>query len=304
MEAGKAVFVKRSRCGKIWAMRLVERVDYKPSLGQRLRSKYYEIEGGWAGKLLESWYGGCGLDEPENQENFDLLKEHLKKGSALVVPNHLAANDALTVIASLLYKLDGEARVIGGVQAQKHCDYRRNPKNALFLKVIPGIFRIETRPVVQHYDLASYDEKTTGRLYRRYVKWGKSILRQPGGVLVLAPEGTRSGGPLLVAQKGVEHAVDWGKQPFGSTKEDVEASIFPFAIIPLGEYERDSFNVGRPFLVKTIPPFTKEGLKREMPELSIRDGVMVKLGRLLPPEMWGYYAPDIIEYILFNERLL
>lgn len=62
-------------------------------------------------------------------------------------------------------------------------------------------------------------------------------------------------------------------------------------LVPMGIYERDgalTVTVGQPFRL-AVP----DGPPRERQDEAARRGVMLAIGRLLPPYLWGFYAEDL-----------
>jgi len=234
--------------------------------------------------LVERFYGDIGLDEPENIANFGLLNEHLKIGSALVIFNQISNDNAPIVIASTIAKCSQSIRVVSGVASYKDLDFRRYPYQATLITVLSSLSGFKPFPVVQDYDQVSYSLEKKKDLLRELRERGKEILGQPGGVLFISPEGTRSlDGTLQRAKGGIRRLSTYG-----------DVHILPVAFIPQGEYSRDLnvFSQGR-FVMKTGELFTIEEVVEEgIPKgLNSADGAMLKLGELLPSRMRGFYAP-------------
>ena len=62
-------------------------------------------------------------------------------------------------------------------------------------------------------------------------------------------------------------------------------------LVPMGVYERDgalTVSVGEPFRL-AVP----DGLPRERRDDTARRRIMLAIGRLLPPHLWGFYAEDL-----------
>lgn len=218
---------------------------------------------------------------PEDEENLALLRDHLRRHSAVVYFNHLFLGDGPLVIAFLLDALGDSIRAISAVESRKHYDFRRDPVNASILRLARPL-GIRLFPVVQHYDRDSYSFAERIRWLRKLVKGAREVLGQPGGIVIIAPEGTRSpDGALQKAQSGIAHLDRYGNS----------VRFFPVAIIPRDNFGRGvsfgsvfELKTGRPFLAREILPETPEGL-------SLADGMMLRLARLLPERMRGFYAP-------------
>ncbi|HID87292.1 MAG TPA: hypothetical protein EYP55_07920 [Anaerolineae bacterium] len=217
----------------------------------------------------------------EEGENLALLRDRLRRHSAVVYFNHLFLGDGPLVITFLLDHLGGSIRVMGAVESRKHHDFRRDPVNASILRLAYPL-GIRLFPVVQHYDRAAYSFAERTRRLRRLVRGAKEILSRPGGVILIAPEGTRSpDGALQRAQSGIEHLDRCGSSIY----------FFPVALIPKDKFER-GVSFGSTFEVRTARPFLAKEVLPEVPEgLSLADGMMLRLAKLLPEEMRGIYAP-------------
>jgi hypothetical protein len=247
--------------------------------GPALRSVWYPALGkvlGVAAQLLYGYRVG-----PEEEENLALLRDYLKRHSAIVYFNHLFLGDGPLVITFLLDRLGDSIRVISAVESRKHYDFRRDPVNASILRLAHPL-GIKLFPVVQHYDRDSYSHGEGIRWLRKLVKGAKEILSQPGGIIIMAPEGTRSpDGALQKAQSGITHLDKYGDSPY----------FFPVALIPKDKFKR-GVSPGSNFELRTARPFLAKEILPEIPEgLSLADGMMLRLAKLLPEGMRGVYAP-------------
>ncbi len=244
-----------------------------------LRSVWYPALGKALGAAAQRLYGY--RVGPDEKENLALLRDYLQRHSAIVYFNHLFLGDGPLVITFLLNNLGDSIRIISGAESRKHYDFRRDPVNASILRLAYPL-GIRLFPVVQHYDRDSYSYGERVRWLRKFVKGAKEILSQPGGIIVIAPEGTRSpDGALQKAQSGLAHLDKYGDSPY----------FFPVALIPKDEFER-GISPGSNFELRTARPFLAEEILPEIPEgLSLADGMMLRLARLLPEEMRGVYTP-------------
>ena len=237
----------------------------------------YQVLGKVLGAVARLLYGY--QVGPDEKENLTLLRDYLKGGSVVAYFNHIFLGDGPLVITFLLDNLGDSIRTIGGVESRKHYDFRRNPVNASILRLAHPL-GIKLFPVVQHYDQDSYSYEERIGWARKFIKGAKGILGQPGGILVIAPEGTRSpDGTLQKAQSGIEHLDKYGSPYF-----------FPIATIQRGKFKRGT-SLGSKFELRTGRPFLAKEVLREIPEgMSLADGMMLRLARLLPEEMRGVYA--------------
>ena len=249
------------------------------SEGLGLKSLWYHALGKALGAVANRLYGY--QVKPEDKENLALLRDHLRRHSAVVYFNHLFLGDGPLVITLLLDTLGDSIRVISAVESRKHYDFSRDPVNASILRLAHPL-GIRLFPVVQHYDRDAYSYAERIRWLRKLVKGAREILGQPGGIVVIAPEGTRSpDGALQKAQSGIAHLDRYGNS----------VCFFPVALIPKDNFER-GVSFGTIFELKTGRPFLAREILPEIPEgLSLADGMMLKLAKLLPEEMRGFYAP-------------
>jgi len=243
-----------------------------------LRSVWYQALGKVLGAAARRLYGY--RVEPDEKENLALLRACLKQHAAVVYLNHLFLGDGPLVIAFLLDNLGDSIWIISAVESRKHYDFRRDPVNASILRLGSSL-GIRPFPVVQHYDRDAYGYREGVRWLRKFVKGAKEVLSQPGGIIVIAPEGTRSpDGALQKAQSGIEHLDRYGNS----------ICFFPVALIPKDKYER-GISAGSTFELRTTRPFLAKEVLPEIPEgLSLADGMMLRLASLLPEEMRGIYA--------------
>jgi len=254
-------------------------MDRMDSKGPGLRLLRYHTLGKALGAAASRLYGY--QVRPEDKENLALLRDHLRRHSAGVYFNHLFLGDGPLVITLLLDILGDSIRAISAVESRKHYDFSRDPVNASILRLAHPL-GIRLFPVVQHYDRDAYSYAERMRGLRNLVKGAREILGQPGGIVVIAPEGTRSpDGALQKAQSGIAHLDRYGNS----------VCFFPVALIPKDNFKR-GVSFGSIFELKTGRPFLAREILPEIPEgLSLADGMMLRLARLLPEGMRGFYAP-------------
>lgn len=242
-------------------------------------------------QLVRKVYGDCGLDSQENQVNFELAKERLKEGALVVATNHFTADDALLALYTTIYGLEDEINTLAAVTARKQHDYRRNPLNAFFLNKA-GWIGAETIVVVQHNDLRSYSHEERRALLRHTSARIGAVLSQPGGVLIIAPEATRSENMALQpSQRLIDHF----------NQNDRQVSFLPIGIEP-DEKAKRGFNLGQHFTIQAGQPFTAAEVEEEFThlgydgEISFRHQLMMKVAELLPRKMWGFYESCLDDY--------
>ena len=181
-----------------------------------------------------------------------------KSGSYIAAANHLGRLDA----ALVYYFLDRPDVIL--LVAEK---YRDNPLTAWFARQLNGIY----------IDRFNADFVAVREVMKRL---------KNGGVLVMAPEGTRSptealqpgnpGAAYLAAKAGVPI------YPVGATgTEDRKV----WANLKRLRRNRVTGRVGQPF---TLPPL--KGLDRDDALQQYTDEIMCRIAALLPPEYRGVYA--------------
>ena len=184
-------------------------------------------------------------------------KEHLPQDQGYIA----AANHLSVIEVPLTYCLINRNDVTGLV-AKKH------QKNALFrwlIDMMDGIW-------------LSRDEIDT-----RAIRAARDHLRS-GGVLGIAPEGTRSQtGALIEAKTGVAFLADQAKVP-----------IVPIAVAGTWQITSEILSLKRPVIVVNFgKPFTLPPVDRNTREHDLQqntDEIMCRLAAMLPPENWGVYA--------------
>lgn len=190
-------------------------------------------------------------------------------GGYIVAANHLSI-----IEVPLVYCLINRENVTGLV-AKKH---QKNPFFHWVIDTMGGIWlnrnEIDTRAL---------------RAARDHVK--------SGGVLGIAPEGTRSDtGALIQAKTGVAFIADQAKAP-----------ILPVAVSGTWQITSEILTLRRPVIkVNFGEPFTLPVVDRSSREADLKrntDEIMCRLAALLPPENRGVYAdhPRVQELIRIQE---
>lgn len=226
---------------------------------------------------FERLYGLESLNQSE--ENLSKVNDHLEVGSAVFYFNHISLIDPPMLIAYLLDHLDN-MRNLAVPTSRRHQDIRRKPHlDSLAIHMVQFV-NVEVLPIVQRSIKDNdpyFDER--GPLLRNYIRRSREILGEPGGVMLVAPEGTRSeNGKLQKAESGFEKLGRYG-----------QVKYVPVAVIPGGEFKRNlwignlGFNVGEPFDIT-------ESLSQD--GLSPKDTAMARLANLLPKNMQGEYLSN------------
>jgi 1-acyl-sn-glycerol-3-phosphate acyltransferase len=126
----------------------------------------------------------------------------------------------------------------------------------------------------------------------RALKAARDHLKR-GGMLGIAPEGTRSGtGALLQAKTGVAYLADQAEVP-----------ILPIAVSGTWKITTELLTLRRPVIeVNVGEPFSLPKVDRKEREKDLRkntDEIMCQLAALLPPENRGVYTdhPRVLELL-------
>lgn len=230
------------------------------------------------------------LDDPNG--NFAKAAVALENGySILAYTNHISRFDPALVVRFADRYLT-PVRNISGIAGLKHYDPQRAESSAHVrnaTRLVQKHTGLGVILVVQGYDKESYadtfpatDGKSVAEFNKNAYLRAARILRTPGKVLFVAPEGTRSNtGELAKAEEGLDvlFRLSGGN-----------ALAMPFAIVPP---EKDGV---KPLLskVKLRPgePMSLEDLsvlETLNPHISGTDLMMRHLANLLPEKFRGHY---------------
>jgi len=223
----------------------------------------------------------------EGRENLAQTKKHLKEGGSLICYfNHRSTIDPGILIEILKEHVGAEIRdwVVPG--SYKHLDPKRGTLPPLDSWLMRGFAYkygedFELGPVVQFYDLGFYPDKLVRDMNVAFVRRAIRALQSPGGVLLIAPEGTRNqqNNQLLKAQEGIGLFLKRGKntvaQPIGLIGCGLPRAVFIKPRVVIGQIHS---------LDKVREVVKEKGVE------TIEDAMMVLLAQLLPPEYRGVYA--------------
>lgn len=237
------------------------------------------------GSIIGKITGELGLasfpTEVIHTQNFRRAKEHLKRGSVIFLFNHIDTFDLLPLgktIEEYLTSLDH----VFAMFAMKYLDPNRSIGSKIKSNIIHSweqSFGITALPIVQTKESETEVYQDAKEINRSSLNKAIEILQQPGNVLCIAPEGTRSTtGGLLPAQRGFELLL---------RKSQEHTLAQPVAVV---------HTKIRPIVTRTriiVPEsFTYAEIKAEQeahPDLTITDLTMRRIARELPPQNRGYY---------------
>lgn len=253
-----------------------ERIKYQP--GPPTREE--EILGKAACLALE--YGI--RPKIEGEENFIQTRKHLSEGSLILYFNHCSIVDPGLLIEILEKNIRSEIKDLVVPGSQKHLDPKRGDLGPIDSWVMQGFAHKKNFllfPVVQFYDVKTYPPDEVTKINMKFIRRALKALQSPGGVIFIAPEGTRNqkDNRLLKAQRGIGRFLEHGKNTVAQ----------PIALIGSG-LPRSA--VIRPRVV-VGPIYTPKQVREVAEEKSLEtleDAMMVLLAQLLPPEYRGVYA--------------
>lgn len=220
----------------------------------------------------------------QGEENFIQTKEHLKEGSLLCYFNHNSIIDPGLIINLFIENLGEEIKewIVPG--SYKHLDPERSilgPIKGWAMRGFACEKDLKLYPTIQFYDTKSYSDELVRDVNIDFALRARDALRSPGGVVLIAPEGTRNQGniQLLKAQEGIGLFLRGGKNVVTQ----------PIALIgcglPRSAIRRPKVVIGPIYSSEQVREVAKEkGLE------TIGDAMMVLLAQLLPKAYRGVYA--------------
>lgn len=226
------------------------------------------------------------VHDPEG--NFEKARKHLEKGSILLYTNHFHTLDTTAiahVIDQQLLLTSSQPSIspfdhITAIAARRHLDPERSKSAKIKSNVIErlqGLKGFHVIKVVQSYDMDSYEGSQGFNM--QALRQARSLLRTPGQVVAIAPEGTRSKeGGLLKAEEGIETLFRLG----GENTLALPVALHPYHIRP--PFTKTFVEVGAPFSYQEL---TSEQAQRSSLDLS--DLMMIRLAQLLPERNRGAY---------------
>ena len=172
----------------------------------------------------------------------------LEKGSLVVYINHVRHTDAFLIIP-LVMSLPAARKIMGPV-GMKHYDFRRDPVSATAFRAL-RLAGIYPSPVVQAYDRASYEADKQRRMSENLQAATRALLRKPGTIYGIAPEGTRTKtGILKKAYRGIGYLENYMDK--GAT-----LTYLPIGLVYANMGDTPEIRVDTPFtLSNLVPPQT------------------------------------------------
>lgn len=223
------------------------------------------------------------------ESNFHLQQASLSllSGPLVLYINHVETGDALIMIP-LVMSLPGVKRIMGPV-GMKHYDYMRDPVGAMAFRLLK-FANIYPSPIVQADDLSSYSPQDRARMSSNLRETTSALLWKPGTLYGIAPEGTRSGGVLKRAHRGIGYLNRNIAHP-------VELTYMPVGLVYPHMSVQQGIRVGKPFTLRGLIP--AQAALSDNPRdraQQTTDILMLKLADLLPLQYRGVYA-NTAEYL-------
>ena len=215
--------------------------------------------------------------DPDN--NLEIARKHLKTGSAIALFNHFKGDFFLwaRVFKENITPLDNVTALV----AMKYMDPNRSLASKTLNHMFPAWEKshgVRVLPIVQSYDRANYENANT--INSTSIKKALKTLKEPGKLIAISPEGTRSkNGGLSEAEEGIELLLKLSKSlaiPFAAEHAfDSSAKLFG---------SKTKIHVGKPFFIADI-----EKDQEQNPGAKKKDLIMQRIAQLLPEQNRGYY---------------
>lgn len=215
--------------------------------------------------------------DPDN--NLEIARKYLETGSGVVLFNHFKGDFFLWArfIKENLTSLDNVTALV----AMKYMDPKRSPAAKALSVMFPAWEKshgVKVLPIVQTYDRKNYENANA--INSTSIKKALKTLKEPGKIIAISPEGTRSkDGGLSEAEEGVELLLKLSK----SIAIPLAAEHFSDSSRKL-VHSKTKISIGKPFFIDEI-----EKEQQENPMLQKKDLIMQRIAKLLPSENRGFY---------------
>ncbi len=233
---------------------------------------------------------------------FEDARTHLADGGSLVIiSNHFDRLDT-TIIGHVVEQNVTSLDRVAGVTSLKYLDPNRSKVISRVIGNVSQVKGFSVIPVIQGQEeelnyYSEHREAIEGKTPRRFnldaMRDAAELLNQPGGIVMIDPEGKRSPKRKLIeAYEGVDSIMKLSRR---------KALILPIAVVP-----PDTRRIVPPYTKVVVRPgalFSLEDVQQEYeaikkatgkkPQLGLTGRMMLRLARLLPPQNQGYYRPFI-----------
>jgi hypothetical protein len=252
----------------------------------------------------------------EGEDNLELANASLREHSLTVVVNHPNSMGTVYAIETVRRHLSNQQR-IGIVMSHRFGDGGMGKYGEMVLPTMKH-WGVEYLPVYQAFE-NDVDQAERLELAIRTLKHARQILAEPGGIVVIFPEGTRTeevgggisrrDGYLKVIAKIL--AGDEGNnrsrtgmvpaQPGASFLADEAGVVLPL----ITEYKpwsmRPEVKVLTPLRIDEVYKDLRQCLTRKQAKQLLVDGLMALLAQNIPEEFRGHYAQPPTEIKLVAE---
>lgn len=228
-------------------------------------------------------------------QNLDRVSDHLITGAALNEWNHLGTLDPFAVMKKLRKHLGSTMKRLIVPGSMKFVDGRMGKVAEYMMQYNIDKYEVEVLPTMQHYDDAYTDEEKYEN-NRQVMETMLTALQEPGTVVSLAPEGTRSRtGVMNCPPNGITSLI----------RKSPGALVFPLGIwnsektmdmnYKLNLLEPIHFSYGHPIATTDILQESK------VFGISIKDIAMLHIGQEIPPKYQGYYGYDMQNFATYYD---
>lgn len=232
------------------------------------------------------------ITDIRNAQNLKEAKRILKTGSLIVLTNHVDALDSIAFAKAIREFADYNQ--ISVFIADKHFNEERRPIEGALMHGWSRTSGFEFLPMVQ-VDDPFYSETEAARINFGSIRKALRKLKQPGQVLGLVPEGTRSTtGGLLKAEEGVSTLFEAaGDNVWVLPIVAVHGKITPLKT-------RTTVIVGEPYNCR------EKVLESKKAGIPLVDAVMLDMASYLPEENRGYYrrSPSLSSMETLDDQTL
>lgn len=234
------------------------------------------------------------------RRNLEIARKHLENGGSLLVfANHFAKLDPMLYARAIREYITplNHASIIG---SRRHFDPKQGPVSFIQSKLGPDwekIYGVTLLQVVQEKDHDKYKDWAEFNS-RAVLKAAKKLRREPGSIVFITPEGTRSDtDKLLRAEEGLDSLLKLGGErvlalPLGA----IHKTILPGrrTTVIAGELfsYQDLLDDQTKYLEYYEPIWRSMGLNdpMKMPDITASDCAMARLAASLPIENQGIYT--------------
>lgn len=234
--------------------------------------------------------------------------EHLKSGGSLIIAfNHPSVLDPryMLVVCDMLTEGVPDSRV-SALASVKFAEGRMKGLSSVH-ETVTKEHGVELFYVVQGYELSGLqgeERQKAAELNTRSLLQVLKTLRSPGGILLVAPEGTRSkkgriGKGLEIVGKLFEMAAAKRGEKVLCLPIGIEVEGFPQDLESLSPVKKLEFFLwlarGRVDIhIGELLSYEELRETGEKKGISVVDTVMLRIAKMLPMKYWGHYGKNLV----------